>query len=124
MKKEIMAGLAWAGVMLALALAGVCARNLGFMDRDTVTRLLFAVIGLWMVWNGNLIPKRLAPNACARQAQRVSAWSMILSGLVYAALWLLAPMSVALWGGVGAVLAGMAITFGFCLSLRTHAKAG
>src|SRR5438270_5737217 len=99
MKKEMIGALAWAGTMLALALGATFARKLGYIDRDTATRLVFGVFGLWMVWYGNLIPKRFAPNASARQAQRVSAWSMILSGFVYAALWVFAPMSAAIWGG-------------------------
>jgi len=124
MKKELIGALAWAGVMMALALSATIAHKLGFIERDTVTRLVIGAIGLWMAWYGNRIPKAFAPNACARQAQRVAAWSMVLSGFVYAGLWALAPISVATWGGTGAVVAGVAITFGYCLSLQAKAKAG
>jgi len=32
-------------------------------------------------------------------------------------------MNVAVWGGIAAVVAGMVVTFGYCLSLRNRAKA-
>ena len=47
----------------------------------------------------------------------------ILSGLVYAGLWAFAPIPVAVAGGCAAVILGMAVTFGYCISLRTKAKA-
>jgi hypothetical protein len=124
MKQELIGALAWAGCMLVLALSAVFAHKLGYIERDTVTRVVTGVTGLWMAWYGNRIPKAFAPNAHARQAQRVAAWSLVLSGLVYAGLWALAPMPVAIWGGTGAVLAGVAVTLGYCLSLRATPKAG
>ncbi len=123
MKKELMAGLVWAGVMLALALGATYARNLGYIDRDTVTRLVTGFGGLWMAWYGNRMPKSPVPGACASRARRIAAWAMVLSGLVYAGLWAFAPIPVAIWGGSGAVLTGIAVTLGYCLSLRAKAKA-
>ena len=79
--------------------------------------------GLMIAWYGNRMPKTVVPSACARQARRVAAWAMVLSGLVYAGLWAFAPIPVAIWGGSGAVLAGVAVTLGYCLSLRAKAKA-
>lgn len=124
MKKEMIGTLAWAGVMGALALGSTVAHKLGYIDGDTVKRLVIGVSGLMFAWYGNRIPKTFARNASARQAQRVAAWSLVLSGLLYAGLWAFAPMPVAIWGGTSAVLAGVAITFGYCLSLRTKAKVG
>lgn len=48
---------------------------------------------------------------------------MTLSGLVYAGLWAFAPFPVAVIVGCGAVAAGMAVTIGYCLSLRAKAEA-
>jgi len=48
---------------------------------------------------------------------------MALSGLIYAGLWAFAPMSVALLVGCGAVLAGIVLTIGYCVSLRAKASA-
>ena len=123
MNKELTASLVWAGCMLALALGATCAHKLGYIGGDTVTRLVTGVIGLWMAWYGNRMPKTFVPSARLRQARRISAWSQVLGGLVYAGLWAFAPIPVAIWGGLGALLAGSAVTLGYCLSLRDKPKA-
>ena len=118
MKKQLTGALAWAGIMLALALGASVAHRLGYIDRDTVTRLVSGVIGLWIVWYGNRIPKTFTRSAQARRIQRVAAWSQVLSGLAYTGLWAFAPIPAAIWLGSGAILAGVAVTFGYCLSLQ------
>ena len=123
MKKEVIGSVVYAGGMLALALGATLAHRLGYMDRETVERVVIIPTGLWMGWYGNRLPKTFVRGAQARQAQRVAAWSQVLSGLVFAGLWAFAPMPVAIWGGSGAVLAGVAVTFGYCLSLPSKAKA-
>ncbi len=124
MKKELIGALVWAGVIGALALGSTFAHKLGYIDRDTVIRLCTGVTGLWMAWYGNRMPKTLVPvPAGAGQARRVASWSLVLSGLVYAGLWAFAPIPVAITGGCGAVLAGVAVTLAYCLSLRAKAKA-
>jgi len=123
MNKELVTSLAWGGGIIALALGATFFRQLGYIDGDTVTRLVIGVNGLWMAWYGNRIPKTVVPSVRAGQAQRVAAWSLVLSGLVYAGLWAFAPIQVAIWGGCGAVVAGIAVTLGYCLSLRAKPKA-
>ena len=123
MKKELIGALAWAGVMFALALGAIFAHKLGYIDRDTVIRVVIGLNGLWMAWYGNRMPKAVVPSARAGQAQRVAAWSLVLSGLVYAGLCAFAPIPVAATVGTGAVVAGIAVTLGYCLSLRAKAKA-
>jgi hypothetical protein len=126
MNKELMACLVWAGGMMALALGATFAHKLGYIDGDTVTRLVTGVIGLWMAWYGNRMPKAMVQvrvPAGARQARRVASWSLVLSGLVYAGLWAFAPIPVAITAGSGAVVVGIAVTFGYCLSLRAKPKA-
>lgn len=121
MTKEMSGSIAWGGGMIAVALAASLARQLGLIDGDTVTRIVMTVIGLMVAWYGNRMPKTFAPSAVARRVARVGGWSMALSGLVYAGLWAFASFDAALWFGCGAILAGMAVTVGYCLSLR---KAG
>jgi len=123
MKKELIADLAWGVGIVVLALGATYARNLGYIDADTVTRLVLGATGLMVAWFGNRMPKTIAPSASARQAQRVGGWSMALSGLVYAGLWAFAPTDVALIGGCAAIVIGIAVTFVYCLSLRGRAKA-
>jgi len=123
MNKDLIGNLAWGGGIVAVALAASLARKLGYADADTVTRLVIGLNGLMMAWNGNRIPKSFVPNANARRARRVAGWSLVISGLVYAALFAFAPLPVAIWGGAGAVLAGIAVTIGYCFSLQSRAKA-
>ena len=123
MNKELSAALAWAGGIIAFALAATYARRLGYVDHDTVTRVVIGLNGIWIAWYGNRIPKTFAPSACARRAKRVSGWSMVLSGLVYTGLFAFAPLAVAFVAGSGAIIAGIAVTVGYCLSLRAKARA-
>lgn len=124
MKREIIESLAWGGVVLVLALICSAARKLGYIDQETTLRIVLGATGLMIAALGNRIPKKFAPSACARKAQRVTAWSMVLSGLVYAGAFILAPtMMTAVIIGCGAILLGMAVTFGYCLSLRDRTTA-
>jgi hypothetical protein len=124
MNKEIKAGLVWAGRVLAISFGAVTARKLGYVDGDTVMRLVMGINGLLIVWYGNRIPKTvIARSAQARQAQRVAGWSQVISGLIYTGLFLFAPIRLAALGGASAVFAGMAVTLGYCLTLRDKAKA-
>jgi len=53
----------------------------------------------------------------------VAGWSLAISGLIYAGLWAFAPMDTALWGGCAAVITGIVVTFGYCLSMKNRATA-
>ena len=123
MNREITGSLIWAGGLIAVALGASLARQQGYVDGDTVTRIVLGLTGLMIAWYGNRMPKTFVPDVQIRQAKRVGGWALALSGLVYAGLWAFAPMSVALIGGCGAIIAGMAVTFGYCLSLRHRAAA-
>ena len=123
MKKELLGPLAWAGGIILLALAASVARNQGYIDQDTVLRLVIGINGLMIAYFGNRAPKAIAPSAYAQRISRVAGWSLVLSGLVYAGLWAFAPIPLAITLGCGAVLAGMAVTFGYCFWLRSRARA-
>jgi hypothetical protein len=123
MNREVIGSLVWAAGLIGLALAASFARQQGYIEGDMVNRIVMGATGLMIAWFGNRLPKALAPSACARQIARVTGWSLALSGLVYAGLWAFAPFQVALFGGCAAIIVGMAVTFGYCLSLRAKAKA-
>lgn len=123
MNKELISDLAWGVGIVLLALGATYARKLGYIDGETVTRLVMGAIGLMVAWFGNRMPKRFVPEAWARRVTRVGGWSLALSGLVYAGLWAVAPIQVAAAGGSLAVLLGIAVTIGYCLSLRGKTKA-
>jgi len=123
MNEELIASLAWGGGMIALALGATFARMLGYIDGDTVTRVVIGMNGLMIAYYGNRLPKSVVPSACARQAMWVGGCAMVLSGLVYAGLFAFAPIPVAVTVGCGAVVAGLAVTLGYSLWLRAKAKA-
>jgi hypothetical protein len=123
MNKELVGALTWSGGIIALALGATFARKLGYVDGDTVTRVVIGINGLMIAWYGNRLPKAFAPSAQARQVTRIGGWSLVLSGLLYAGLWTFAPIPVAVAGGSSAVIAGIAVTLGYGLSLRAKAKA-
>lgn len=122
MNKDVTAGFAWGGGIVALALAATLAHQLGVIGQDTVLRVVIGVNGIMIAWYGNRMPKAVVPSACVRQANRAAGWSMVLSGIVYAGLWAFAPIPVATWGGCIAVIAGIAATVRYCLSLRNGAR--
>jgi hypothetical protein len=122
MNKQLITDLTWGVGTLVVALVASLARKLGYVDGDTVTRVVIGMTGLMIASYGNRMPKTFVPSSEARQARRVAAWSLVLSGLVYAGLWAFAPIPVAVAGGCGAVLLGMAVTIGYCISLRAKAK--
>jgi len=121
-KREMILGLAWGGAMVVLALVMVLLRKMGSVDADTVTRVVIGSNGLMVAWYGNRLPKNFVASAQAREAQRVAAWSQVLSGIVWVALWAFAPISVAVAGGIAAIVTGFVVTIGYCLSLGRKAK--
>ena len=121
MKKDLLHDLAWGGGIVVLALCASYARSQGFIDHDTTTRIVIGATGLMIAAFGNRMPKRFVSSERARKAQRVGGWSLAISGLIYGGLWAFAPLNVALWVGCGAIIAGMAVTLGYCLWLRDRA---
>lgn len=122
MKTDVKRSLVLAGAMLAVAFGAVVLRRLGYVEHDTVTRLVIGLNGLMIVWFGNRMPKAFVPNACARQVKRVGGRALVVSGTIYAALFAFAPIPVALSVGSAAVVAGIAVTLGYCQSLRVRAR--
>lgn len=116
--KDVRVSLIWAGGLIAIALAATVARQQGLIDGEVVNRIVLGATGLLVAWYGNRMPKAFVPSGQARRVARVGGWSMALSGLLYAGLWAFAPAPVALIVGCGAILAGLAVTFVYCLTAR------
>ncbi|KQW44953.1 ammonium transporter [Pelomonas sp. Root662] len=106
--------------MIAMALGLTLARKLGYVDGDTVKRVVIAMNGLMIAWYGNRMPKRFFPNELARKVSRLGGWCMTVSGLVYVALWAFAPIPVAVAVGSAVVLAGIAAPVAYCVSQRNR----
>jgi hypothetical protein len=123
MNKQLATDLAWGVGIVVVALVASWARRAGHVDGETVTRVVIGLTGLMVASFGNRLPKTFVPSARAREARRVAAWSLVLSGLAYAGLWMFAPIPVAVMGGCAAVLSGIAVTAAYCISLRGKANA-
>ena len=124
MKKDLIISIGWGAGIVVLALVATYARKIGVLDQEGVERVVLGATGLMVAAFGNRMPKAFAPTAAAQQVTRVGGWSLTISGLIYAALWAFAPFQVALVGGCAAIILGMAVTFGYCLRLRSRLKAG
>ncbi|WP_409019233.1 SdpI family protein [Brevundimonas vesicularis] len=114
MNKELVNSLAWGIGILILALIASTARARGLIDQETTTRIVLGATGLMVVAFGNRIPKTFASSEAARKSKRVAGWSMVISGLIYAAAFAFAPLQVAIWLGCGAVAIGIATTVLYC----------
>lgn len=122
MNPDVRMDLAWGVGIVLLALAATFARNQGWIDEDTVTRIVLGAIGLMVAWFGNRMPKRFVPSERARRASRFAGWSMALSGLVYAGMFAFAPLAAAIVVGPAAVAIGLLATIAFCLRLRAEGR--
>ncbi|MDC7677350.1 ammonium transporter [Asticcacaulis machinosus] len=123
MKKDILGSLAWAAAMILSALAASYGRAQGYIDQETVLRVV-AMNGLYIAYLGNSIPKKVAPSVHAQKVNRFAGWVLVISGLIYAGFWALAPLDLAMTIGTGAVAVGAILTLGYCLGLRSQTRAG
>jgi hypothetical protein len=122
MKKDIVASLAWAGGIIAVALGATLARQLGYIDGETVLRVV-AMNGLMVAFYANRAPKIAPRNALAQRIARFSGWSLVLGGLVYAGFWAFAPIPLAMTIGTGALALGVILSLGYCFGLRARVRA-
>lgn len=118
MNRDIRVGLTWAAVILALALGATFARQQGYIDQDTVLRVVIGINGLMIIHYGNRAPKAVATTAFAQKLTRFSGWSSVLSGIVYAGAWAFAPIQTAVIVGSAAVILGMIATMSYFFVLR------
>jgi len=62
MTNDLKGSLAWSVGIVAIALVATLARQLNFIDGDTVTRIVLGVTGLMVAWYGNRMPKAFVTN--------------------------------------------------------------
>lgn len=122
MNKEIRTALLWAGGIIAVALGATILRQWGYISQDTVIRTV-AMNGLMVVYYGNQMPKKAAPNICAHQIARFAGWSFVITGLIYAGFWAFAPLDLAMTIGTGALALGVGATAIYTWSKIRAAKA-
>lgn len=101
--RPIPSAIVFAALMMTLALGAKLANTLGVLgDHDFAQRGLMVILGFFLMFTGNAIPKTLAPLASLQcdpakvQAfQRLAGWTWVLTGLGYAMAWLLMPIDAA-----------------------------
>jgi len=98
------------------------ARKMGYVDDDAFLRIVIGFNGVMIAWYGNRLLKTFFVSAKARNARRVAGWTQVISGIVFAGLWMFAPIPVAIAGGIGAIVAGFVVTVGYCLSMESKAR--
>jgi hypothetical protein len=92
-----------ASLMMVVPLSMSLIKMLGGIDTaEASQRATMAIVGLWFVVTGNMLPKTLTPLAALRcdgariqAAQRAAGWAWVLTGLAYAGIWIWAPLDVA-----------------------------
>jgi hypothetical protein len=102
-----------AGLILA-ALALAYASGQGWIGADMDKRLVQALIGAILVLFGNAVGKRLPDEAAKPEprpsmgaARRFFGLALVVGGLVHALSWLFAPLDVANWLSMAAVVLAM-----------------
>jgi hypothetical protein len=115
------AGVAFGAVMLMVALGSKLATELGLGSEAVLSelskRITMALTGVFLVITGHAAPKMLTPLASsqccdpikAQAFQRFMGWTWVLTGLVFAAVWLTLPLDLAKPVAVTCVFAGMVI---------------
>ncbi len=131
-RRSISFAIAFASLVVAIALGARLAEALGLIDRSladvVATRWTNVFAGGYFVLRGNALPKvlmplpDLGPGAEAMQAlQRRTGWIFVLAGLAYIVLWLVLPLHLAEPIGVAVIVAGILAP---AAVLRSRAKAG
>ncbi len=117
-KQSIRRAVIQTGVLLAgTAVLTVAHKVFGWIDNETTTRGLMAMFGLFLVAMGNSMPKQMegpppqTPQLLVvrQDISRVGGWAMVIGGLVWAVLWVVAPRDFAQIGSVAALGFAMAV---------------
>jgi hypothetical protein len=98
----IRSGIVFAGLIVLVGLSAKLAVALGAGgDADLSRRGIMAILGAFLVFTGNAIPKALTPlsgvydPARVQSFQRLAGWTWVLAGLGLAFAWLVLPIAVA-----------------------------
>lgn len=131
-KKTIRSALILAGVQLVGALMLTLANKVfGWIDNETATRGVMALIGLVLMTIGNGMPKQqegppsqtVRDIAIRQSITRVGGWMMMLGGLIWVGLWVFAPRDLAEVGGIAAVGTTTLVMIAYAVwRVRTHRR--
>lgn len=117
--KQLGFNLALAALMIAMAIGLVAARRMGMADAETPTRVSMALIGFGLAFYGNAAPKTLS--RVSLRVRRFAGWTFVTTGLASAAIWVLAPLSIAADASMAVVGSGLLATLAYCVWTRRRA---
>jgi len=116
--KPIQQGLVWAGALIGTAILLKAAQTYHLIGADAVTRGNQAVMGLTIAVYANFMtkePAKIPPTERGgrmQAARRVTAWAMLVAGLIYAAVSLLVPHPYDLYFAMGAIGTAVVVSIG------------
>ena len=96
-RRTLARAIAAAGLIMAISMAAVLIQKLGWIEAGTGAlgkRALGLIVGAMVIAYANVVPK--TPGSARLQATlRFSGWVLVLAGMAYSAIWLLAPITYA-----------------------------
>lgn len=131
-EKSLRSALILAGAQVAGALILTLANKMfGWIDDETATRGVMALIGFGLMTIGNALPKQqegppsqtVRDIAIRQSITRVGGWMMMLGGLIWVGLWVFATRELAVLGGIAAVGATSLVMIIYAVwSVGTHRR--
>ncbi|WP_339744411.1 hypothetical protein [uncultured Maricaulis sp.] len=113
--------------LIAASLAAVWASNAEMAGPDFPGRVSGAITGLILAVFSNAVAKRIGggeTSAGKAAAKRFMGLALVLGGVAYAAAFLFAPIDLARWIGMGAVITALLVTAARFWAGRKDAQAG
>jgi hypothetical protein len=117
--RPVLQGLTAAGVLIV---ATWFLKHSGLAP-DISARAAQAIIGLALAFYANFIPKNFAASGRMQAAQRVAGWAFAAAGLAYAAIWALAPLTMAANLSMIAVASAMVATLFYAIRCLMRPRA-
>lgn len=121
-KRPILFNLLFAGGFLVLTAGVVYAKKQGLVSGETPLRATMVVFGVFLAFQANFIPKKVAASARGRSVQRLAGWAFVLSGLAYGAVYLVLPLDWAAIASMVPVAAALLSVLTYCLWTRANAR--
>ncbi|HET9768227.1 MAG TPA: hypothetical protein VFS60_15340, partial [Thermoanaerobaculia bacterium] len=101
--EALRSGVAFGSLILVCSLGAKILAALGAMGSEEIShRVSMAILGLFVAFGGNALPKTLTPltdlrcdPARVQALQRRAGWTFVLSGLAFSVAWLVLPIAAA-----------------------------
>jgi len=115
-RKALSGAMIFASLLIAMSLGAQLAGALGLIDaasaHPTIDRILNVLVGGYLVFHGNRLPKILTPSvrcdpALMQTLRRRTGWAYVVAGFTLAVIWLALPAHLARPVGMAAIVGGV-----------------